>query len=517
MEEPIVLKIFLIGFHHKKGCVKDSEYPKENKYDFDIERLPSLCLPDQSHNYESDSVYFVIPNSNEEKRIFGVSCFRQIKTDKLINRKENDGTEFSRSSVQKSVCCLTSIPLFGYIEVKLNLYVDKIFEQADFLKCEELLKESYIELNRCLSMRLETIDLNDFYIGLCLRELISIWKHKILVLFKLLLLEKRVLCYGTPVRPLCTTILSIISLHPHLLNKGLWNCPDKKQKKLEIFQDDKINVEEEITNSTDSQKPHLMNLRCINTKDFFAPMHIFKNGYLCLPFISLSYIDIIADKLNNGFIAGASNVLFQQKKNLVDVIIDIPTQTIDYNDAELKRSLQLTSHDLRFFEHILKGIDSPSEEMGGIGTDQWIRNQFESYFTSMLRTNYEVDNDRELECFNECFMEEWRKTNNYQDWLTKKITFMSSNLEGNDFDKFPLGHPFSRQPINVSDVRNKIVQSINNTPSARKTVAAVTTTFSNAKSSFALWLSNLSVKEEVSDDLKDEYDKVDEEKTNQVI
>lgn len=201
-----------------------------------------------------------------------------------------------------------------------------------------------------------------------------------------------------------------------------------------------------------------MFLSGINAKNFFAPLDIFKNGYLCLPFVSLPYIDIIADKLNNGFIAGASNVLFQQKKNLVDVIIDIPTQTIDYNDMELKKSLQLTSHDLRFLEHILRGIDSPSEEMGGIGTDQWIRNQFESYFTSMLRTNYEIENNRESECFNECFMEEWKKTNNYQDWLARKITFMSSNPEGNDFDKFPVGHPFSRQPINVSDVKNKIVQ-----------------------------------------------------------
>ena len=70
-----ILNNFPYRFHHKKGCVKDSEYPKtdfpESKYDFDIERLPSLCLPDQSHNYESDTVYFVIPNSNEEKRVFG--------------------------------------------------------------------------------------------------------------------------------------------------------------------------------------------------------------------------------------------------------------------------------------------------------------------------------------------------------------------------------------------------------------------------------------------------------------
>lgn len=44
-------------------------------------------------------------------------------------------------------------------------------------------------------------------------------------------------------------------------------------------------------------------------------------------------------------------------------------------------------------------------------------------------------------------------------------------------------------------------RSINNTPSARKTVTAVTTTFSNAKSSFSSWLSNLSVKEELPKDI----------------
>jgi hypothetical protein len=53
------------------------------------------------------------------------------------------------------------------------------------------------------------------------RKLLSRWKHKVLVLFKLLLLEKRTVFFGTPVRPVCTTILSIISLHPQLLNKGL--------------------------------------------------------------------------------------------------------------------------------------------------------------------------------------------------------------------------------------------------------------------------------------------------------
>lgn len=117
-------------------------------------------------------------------------------------------------------------------------------------------------------------------------------------------------------------------------------------------------------------------------------MQIFKNNYLCLPFISLQYIDIIADKAHNGFIAGASNVLFQQKKNLLDVLIDVPSQTIDFIDLELKKSVQLTTEDLRFFEHLIKGIESPKHDEFQTGTDTWIRKQFESYFTSMLRTNY---------------------------------------------------------------------------------------------------------------------------------
>jgi hypothetical protein len=114
-----------------------------------------------------------------------------------------------------------------------------------------LLQESYNELNRCLSLRIQnTIDdskylsasndsLNDFYIETCLRELITLWRHKILVLFKLLLLEKRVLFFGSPVKPVCTMILSLISLHPQLLNKGLCNeLPEPKELKFRENLDD---------------------------------------------------------------------------------------------------------------------------------------------------------------------------------------------------------------------------------------------------------------------------------------
>lgn len=186
-------------------------------------------------------------------------------------------------------------------------------------------------------------------------------------------------------------------------------------------------------------------------------MQIFKNGFLCLPFISLPYIDVMSDKLHNGFVVGASNVLFQQKRNLVDVLIDVPNQTIDFVDPDMRRCLTLTTEDLRFFEHVIKGIENPRAD--GYGTDSWIREQFESYFTSMLRTIYDNDNHRDLECFNEHFMETWRKTNNYQDWLAKKITSTSNSPDASAFDTFPHGHPFARHNnVIISDFRNKIVQ-----------------------------------------------------------
>lgn len=60
------------SFHHKKGWLKDFEFPIEKTIEeIDEDKLPTLCLPDQCHNFESDSVFFILPQSSEEKRIFG--------------------------------------------------------------------------------------------------------------------------------------------------------------------------------------------------------------------------------------------------------------------------------------------------------------------------------------------------------------------------------------------------------------------------------------------------------------
>ena len=97
--------IFLGGEGHS------SELPSQWKH------LPSLALPDGSHNYDSDTAFFHLPDlENPRKTIFGISCYRQIAAADVKNPTE----KITRGFVQKSVCVLSRLPLYGHIQVTFN-------------------------------------------------------------------------------------------------------------------------------------------------------------------------------------------------------------------------------------------------------------------------------------------------------------------------------------------------------------------------------------------------------------
>lgn len=49
------------------------------------------------------------------------------------------------------------------------------------------------------------------------------------------------------------------------------------------------------TSAADSFANNMLSLCSISPSSWIAPLPIYKNGYLCLPFISLSYMDLITD------------------------------------------------------------------------------------------------------------------------------------------------------------------------------------------------------------------------------
>ncbi|KAL1006312.1 hypothetical protein UPYG_G00070660 [Umbra pygmaea] len=219
-----VLHIVVVGFHHKKGCQVEYSYPpllpqdghdssnlpEEWKY------LPFLALPDGAHNYQEDTVYFHLPplTGTDMKCVYGVSCYRQIEAKSLKVRL----ADVTRETVQKSVCVLSRVPLYGLLQAKLQLITHAYFDEKDFSQIS-ILKELYDHMNG--SLRGTTLEGSQVFLGLSPRDLILHFRHKVLILFKLILLEKKVLFYVSPVSRLVGALMTVLSLFPGMIEHGL--------------------------------------------------------------------------------------------------------------------------------------------------------------------------------------------------------------------------------------------------------------------------------------------------------
>ncbi|KAL4705765.1 hypothetical protein ACJJTC_006546 [Scirpophaga incertulas] len=452
-----VISIIVVGFHHKKGCQVEHCYPelvagRPMELPTAWRHLPALALPDGSHNYLSDIIFFTLPGLSEpEHTVFGISCFRQIPVEQVVLKTE----DMTRSSVQKSVCVICRAPLFGRLAIKLELVVRAWFLQGDFSQTK-LLEDAFKHLNNC------PIQMDQMLEGLSVQRLIENWRHKALLLFKLLLLRKKVLIYGAPAGSVSAALLSVLSLLPLCVEKGLNRAAnvilsrplspifvdneqtlnnidtgteimesyvngseqndELSQKENENMREEKDRVSrqsfdenvltdvvdrQELTSGREkchsigekykSQKPlldaqqsptmardmsvdGLCNLTGqINQAECGFPLSLFQEGYLCLPYLSLQYLDWLADPAVEGFVVGASNVLFKQKRQLFDVLVELNEMRIETSDLTLKRQLVLSTEDLRFADHVVRH--------GMTQGDGWIRDQFTSYLIYLLRTS----------------------------------------------------------------------------------------------------------------------------------
>lgn len=90
------------------------------------------------------------------------------------------------------------------------------------------------------------------FLGLSARDLILQFRHKVVLLFKLILLEKKVIFYQSPVQPLCTTILTLLSLYPGMIERGLEQAacivPSRPMSPVPDYQDNEKTVEQEELN-----------------------------------------------------------------------------------------------------------------------------------------------------------------------------------------------------------------------------------------------------------------------------
>ncbi|KAK6038881.1 hypothetical protein COOONC_23614, partial [Cooperia oncophora] len=300
--------------------------------------------------------------------------------------------DVTRSTVQKSVCVLSRAPLFGALKAKLELITRAYFAERDFRKVEVL---SQMYSNLCDMFNGETVDGQATCIDISVQDLFVRFRHRTLILFKLLLLERKVVFNISPAHLLGTTMLALVSLYPKMLEEGLRYCSSLCTKpetndsttrgKDDDVDDENEDLGEEIV--IPSSKAVLDEDPLTKKDSFGFPLSIFTNGNLFHPYLSISYLDMIRSKSVRGFAIGATNALFVTKRDLIDAIVTIDEQDIgqiEFVDANLKREVPLTSADLRFCDYILKNIEENKKSTAVFeGNDEWLRLRMREYLLAM--------------------------------------------------------------------------------------------------------------------------------------
>ena len=409
-----IYHILVVGFHHQKGATVEFSHPPlqvttqgETQASKELHSitsllpaewrcLPYLALPDGCHNYEEDSVYFSLPGLPNDPRqstdesaqslvVHGVACCRQLDAKDVLTGSE----ELTRSTVQKSVCVLSRLPLFGFIEAKLSLVTHAYFNSKDFSDVS-ILEDAYSHLSATLN---STLSPDVLSIGLSEQNLVNQFHHRLLQVFKGILLNKRVVVYGQQAKIVCNAVLSIASLFPSALSSLLRDGPSKKD-------------------------------------GYGFPLNTFSEPLSIQPYICLQQMDVLTDRQVPCLLAGVVNPLFEkQKGKICDIFVDLTDGLVAIEEPCLQSQLRLSAADLRFCSVLSKSMqrspstsspietESPTLQYSDwLGSNEWILAQYKLYLLSLLATSVSA-HSQAMDDFNPEFMTAWLKSKAFIEWF----------------------------------------------------------------------------------------------------
>ena len=316
-----ILYIAVISFNQKKGAIVEFTYPdidslknneeskeylsslcdKENKALDSIDKvieninyqLTYLCMPDGAHILKNDSQFFLIQNL--PKLLYGISCYRQLETTPAMKEDEQENT---RDCVQKAMCIVSKVPLFGQMASKLSVTMLAYFNQES-LKDKKIIGELYG--NYKISKK-NTINVNEIMASFSLKKLLSLTNDKVFSLIKLIMLEKKILVYSHISNNVCSFIFSFLSLFP---------C--------NAF----FNLDYNTTGSKFYQqcyKPYGLPLKFLNTNSVL---------YSLMTLYDINYIE--NENIKSYFIGTTNPIFMNYKKVEFDCIINIDENKITFN------------------------------------------------------------------------------------------------------------------------------------------------------------------------------------------
>lgn len=176
-------------------------------------------------------------------------------------------------------------------------------------------------------------------------------------------------------------------------------------------------------------------------------------------------MDLLSDSRVRGFVVGATNILFKQKRDLVDVVVEMSDGSIDIPDMNLKRLVTATTADLRFADNIVRQVtqdtngrrseaDAFMDGVGWEGGDEWIRAQFKYYLMCLMRTSLLEEGSRQRESFCPPFLRMWQSTHN---WVSWEAYVNSEERDTPGIYSICPGHPNDGN-ISVTDIKMRFSQ-----------------------------------------------------------
>lgn len=168
----------------------------------------------------------------------------------------------------------------------------------------------------------------------------------------------------------------------------------------------------------------------------------------------MQQLDLLADVGTKSYIVGSTNsLLLQQRDRYSDILINLDEDFINITSTSLKQALQLSTPDRRWIDYITQSVNdtwddadpSRPKTMGFIGSEEFIRLQFEDYIVALLAAvkyhNFmlkhannprmllpHIEGDPAID-FNMEWIEAWMKTENYRIWDSKTDTHLFDIVE----------------------------------------------------------------------------------------
>ncbi|RKP17551.1 hypothetical protein ROZALSC1DRAFT_30659, partial [Rozella allomycis CSF55] len=322
-----IVAVALIEFHHTLGPNVQQIYPQSitNHLSHAWKNLAFFSLPEGSHQKSAEHVYFHLPVTKEmdlpdQSCLFAVSCIAQIPVSQLAPISVTK--EITRSSIQKAIVVVSTNPANSFVKSKVEIALRAYMKQDD-LTDTKILEEVYQMLNS------KAFSADMFLDGTVLRTIVPLYKSNILLLFKLMLLEKRIVIYSAYSGTLSQVVHSLMSLLPA--------------------------IDLSITNSVPRHSSATCQLipprESKHTQSNGLPLVIFdRDNAVLQPYIPLNEIDYVCTKSLNHFLIGITNtILLKVEFFNYDVFFNVDTGVIDLKDQD---DFVLSTNDNHFIEEI---------------------------------------------------------------------------------------------------------------------------------------------------------------------